>query len=72
MVFTLQFEQGSDFDRGATLADYRIMLEQTECPAVDLLSNLVSCEPPKKEHHVDMTDAYEHDVIRIQVKRTRV
>ena len=65
----MYFFQGSNLDRGATAADYRIFLESSECPEVDLLTNIVSCKPPKKAPRVIRTGAYEEDKIRIQVKK---
>ena len=61
--------QGSNFDRGATRDDCRILLESTECNEVDLLTNVVSCKPPKKATRVNMTGSYEKDMIRVKVIR---
>ena len=59
--------QGSYFDRGATLGDYRVLLELTECPEVNIVTNRVWCEPPKKAPPVDKTGAYEQNMIRVKV-----
>ena len=60
--------KGENFDRGASVDDYRVRLELTECQQIELSSTSVSCMPPDEEPPVDRTGVYQEGVLRVYVR----
>ena len=54
-------------DLGASLSDYRILLEDTVCDDMELVTNRLSCLPPKKEPSPGTTGAVEKGKTRVNV-----
>ena len=56
-------------DIGATSFDYTIFLEETVCPQLIMVSNRLSCMPPKQRPAIVQTGAFEKGKLRVKVRK---
>ena len=55
--------QGTGLDNGATVTDYAILLDLTECSGLDLISNRISCQPPSSEDDIERSHAGQDTIL---------